>query len=419
MFKKSILILSLIIVGYSQSDAQNMQVVYQLTQSCYVSTEGNIFINPGGHYTTAASEQVYLRDSLYGSIYDTVSSSFKNNKRIAYAYDSGGLLTESTGKTVDKSGLSWSNSQQISFKYTGFQLFEETYKNWDKTLNDWVNFLNYKYSYESDNSLLSIFYQSWDATNSNWEYSTKDLISYDLNNKTNSVASQKWNKNLNIWENYLRINLTYSEGYVSEKTYQVWDKSASAWEDYQKESFTYTDHNKSEVVMQVKSLTTGWENYSRTVFTYQNSILNNATEYVWNGAWAENKKYNYSYNTNNLVINVVTQQWATHLSLYRNLSQDEMYYSQHEVIGIDETPLPALVVSNPLSKNSAFTLAGLKENTKYRMKIISLNGSTVMDMPVTAGQEVKLSGQLQNGIYLLTITAPGMKSLSQKLLITD
>jgi hypothetical protein len=235
MKNKILLALTIIILAFNQFKAQNIQSAHQLTQNCYVTTEGKVVVDAGGHYTTNISEQVYLRDSLHGSTYDTTANTFKNNKKFYYSYDDGGLLTESNAETIDKSGLSWTNSQKISFGYTGFQLHEETTKSWNKAISDWINFLQNKYSYESDNSLSSIFYLNWDSTNIKWDYSTKDLLLYDQSNNVISIANQKWNNNLSSWENYLRINLTYSGGYITNKYYQVWNKSSQLWEDYQRE----------------------------------------------------------------------------------------------------------------------------------------------------------------------------------------
>jgi hypothetical protein len=419
MYKKLIFLFSIAALAYCHSTAQNTQTGQVLTQSCYVNTQGKVIVDAGGHYTINASEQVFLRDSLHGSSFDTATSAFKNNKSLYYTYDAGGLLTESLAKNVDKSGVTWTNSQQVSFGYTGFQLHEETTKSWDKTLGDWVNFLQNKYSYESDNSLLSIFYLNWDATNVKWEYSTKDLITYDPSFNVTSIANQKWNQNLTSWENYLRINFTYSGGYITGKIYQVWNKSNQQWDDYQKESITYSSNKKSEVVVQVYSIISGWENYSRSVYVYENSNLSTITEYLWNGSWIDNKKYQYTYNSNNLITNIITQQWAAHLSVYRNLSQDESYYTQREVFGISENAVNSVLVINPLSKKSNFQFAGLKENVKYQMKLISLTGSLVMQMPVISGQIIQLGSQLQTGIYMLSISSPGSKTLNQKILITE
>ena len=419
MFKKLILILSVVTIVYSQSTGQNTQTAYQLTQSCYITTGGDVIVNASGHYTTAVSEQVALRDSMHGSNYDTVGNVFNNNKRIVYTYDAGGLLTESAGKTVDKSGLTWTNSQQIKYKYTGFQLLEETYKNWDKTLSDWSNFTQNKYSYETGNSLSSIFYLPWDSDSLKFEYSTKDLVAYDGNKKAISVSNQKYNKNLGSWDNYLRVNFAYSGGYISEKVFQVWNKSTQLWEDYQKEIFSYSNNQKSEVVMQVKSASTSWENYSRNVFVYTNSTLDNIIESLWYGSWTNNRRYVYTFNANNLETNAIVQQWVAHLGSFRNQTQDESYYSQHQVFGIQEMSANTFLVANPLSKQSTFLISALKENTKYQLQLVSLNGSVVLNIPVVAGQEIRLNSQLQNGLYMLSVTSPGTSTLHQKIVLAD
>jgi hypothetical protein len=375
--------------------------------------------NPGGHITTSESENVFLLDSLHGNIYDTISAAFKNNKKVFYTYDAGGLLMESTSLSLDKSGTVWGNSQNIGYKYTGSYVFEETFRGWDKTLLDWYNISKNKYSYETDNTLSSIFYLPWAGDSLEWEYSTKDLLTYNPNATVSSSANQKWNKNLGTWENYQLIEFSYSGGFVSEKLYKVWNKSSQLWEDYQKESFTYSNSKISEVVTQTKTVATNWENYSRKVYVYSNDLPDNSTEYYWFGSWKENRKTSYAYNSNSLITSVTIAQWADHLNSFRNVSMDEMYWSQHLVYGIGETPANTFIVNSPLSKHSAFTLDGLQPNKKYHMQLVSLNGITVMNVPVVAGQSIVLGNQVSNGIYLMVLTSYGSKTVSQKVLIAD
>jgi hypothetical protein len=171
--------------------------------------------------------------------------------------------------------------------------------------------------------------------------------------------------------------------------------------------------------MQVKSPTTNWENYSRFVYTYNGSILNDITEYLWFGSWTGNKKLIYTFNSNGHEALVVTQQWAAHLGNFRNALQDESYYTQREVFGIDEAVANTFIVRNPLSKSIPFQLNGLKEYGDYQMSLISLNGSVVMNIPVTAEQTIELNSRIPNGVYMLSITTSAGKRLNQKILITD
>lgn len=419
MNNKLILALAVLTLIIGQTVAQNTQSAHQFTQSCYVATNGKIIVNAGGHYTTSISEQVFLRDSLHGSMYDTVSNSFKTNKKSNFSYDAGGLLVASESSTLDKNGVSWTNSIQAAYKYTGFQLNEESFKSWDKTLASWINYTRYLYSYETDNTLTSIFNQPWDADSLVWKYSTKDLITYDQNMNVTSVANQKWNKNLNSWDNYQQVVFTYSGGYISEKNYRIWNKTTQAWDEYQKESISYSNSKKAEIITQVKPATSGWINYSRQVFVYGNEGLSDITEYLWSGSWTENRKYLYSYNSNNMESAVVTQLWAAHLNSFRNQSREESFYTQRVVFGTSEILSGSFYVNNPVSKQVGFTIGGLVENKSYQVRLVSLNGSLVLNKLIRAGDAITLNSQLPVGIYMLGIQASGTKTSIIKVLITE
>jgi hypothetical protein len=53
------------------------------------------------------------------------------------------------------------------------------------------------------------------------------------------------------------------------------------------------------------------------------------------------------------------------------------------------------------------------------LSLISLNGSVVMNIPVTAEQTIELNSRIPNGVYMLSITTSAGKRLNQKILITD
>jgi hypothetical protein len=89
------------------------------------------------------------------------------------------------------------------------------------------------------------------------------------------------------------------------------------------------------------------------------------------------------------------------------------------VFGIDEAVANTFIVRNPLSKSIPFQLNGLKEHSDYQMSLISLNGSVVMNIPVTAEQTIELNSRIPNGVYMLSITTSAGKRLNQKILITD
>jgi hypothetical protein len=60
MLKNLILIFSVIAIMYSPLVAQNSPNAHQLTQSSFVAIDGKVIVSPGGKYTTAETEQVFL-----------------------------------------------------------------------------------------------------------------------------------------------------------------------------------------------------------------------------------------------------------------------------------------------------------------------------------------------------------------------
>ena len=153
MIKKLLTVVLIAMFCFGQSIAQQSQLVYSLSTSCYVNTQGKIIFNSGSQPITDSTAQIYLRDSLHTSAYDTINLSYKNIKNVYFTYDAGGMLLTSTTKAIDKSGTHWNNSQQIGYNYEKAQLLEETYKSWSNTVSDWVNVSKTKYQIGGDLNL--------------------------------------------------------------------------------------------------------------------------------------------------------------------------------------------------------------------------------------------------------------------------
>lgn len=410
-----ILILSWLLASFAI--AQSIYPVHQLTQSSIVTNEGKIVVNSGGQITNAVSQMVFLRDSLYISVYDTVSASYKLSKKEFFTYDNGGLLLNKTEEVLGKNGVSWNKSQKVNYLYSGFQLFDETFMIWNKDLSVYENSTKNLYSFDLEGQLKNIFYQPWDAANSNWDYLTADVMEYGPNGKLTGIATQKWNKNLNRWDNYLRINFNYTSGTITEKIYQTWNTGTLVWDDYQKETFVVTG-NTIDNTIYYTSGSGNWDNYLRKVIELENSYPKIITEYAWINAWKGTKKTLYAYNANNQIDELSIQNWATLLNSFRNNMLEKSYYSQREIFGINEKPQQEILIASPISSSQDFSIQGLDLNQQYLVECIALNGKVVFKSDYKAGQKIVFGSRVKAGVYLLHITAGKSFNKIQKIVVT-
>ena len=104
MIKKLLTVVLIAMFCFGQSIAQQSQLVYSLSTSCYVNTQGKIIFNSGSQPITDSTAQIYLRDSLHTSAYDTINLSYKNIKNVYFTYDAGGMLLTSTTNVWDSLG---------------------------------------------------------------------------------------------------------------------------------------------------------------------------------------------------------------------------------------------------------------------------------------------------------------------------
>lgn len=402
---------------FSNSFAQSKLEIHQLTSSCIVDQQGKVIINSGGQTTNLVSQNVFLRDSVHYSDFDTVTSAYKLNKREFFTYDNGGLLMQKEQEVIGKNGVTWGKSQRNNYLYTGFQLFDETSLTWNRDSSAFINSFKDLYTYNSDNSLKSILFQPWDADNKEWEYLTSDNIIYLPNGSVDLIVRQKWNNNLNRWDNSLRFKLSYSGVNVSEKVFQSWNTSTLEWDNVQKDVYAYSGNSIEVITYYITG--TEWTNYLRKVVEIENEKVKSITEYEWYGSWKQSNKNTFVYNSNNLIDELTKQKWAVHLGVFRNNQLEKSFYSQREIFDVNNASVVEVLIANPISRNQEFAISGLAVDKIYQIELIDMNGKVVFATNYQSGQQIKFGSKVARGFYVLHLTSGTSFNKLQKLIVTQ
>lgn len=402
---------------FCSSFAQSKLEIHQLTSSCIVDQQGKVIINTGGQTTNLVSQNIFLRDSIHYSDFDTISSVYKLNKREFFSYDNGGLLMQKEQEVIGKNGVTWGKSQRNNYLYTGSQLFDETSLSWNRDSSAFINSFKNLYTYNVDNSLKSVLFQPWDADNKEWDYSTSDNIVYLPNGSVDLIVRQKWNKNLNRWDNSLRSKLSYSGVNVSEKVFQSWNTNTLEWDNVQKDVFTYSGNSIEVITYSITG--TEWTNYLRKVVEIENEKVKSITEYEWYGSWKQSNKNTYVYNSNNLIEELTKQKWASNLGAFRNNQFEKSFYSQREIFDVHNASVIEVLIANPVSRNQEFAISGLSVDKTYQIELIDMNGKVVFATNYQPGQQIKFGSKVTQGFYVLHLTSGTNFNKLQKLIVTQ
>lgn len=356
-------------------------------------------------------------DSAHSSRYDTTNLNFKLVQRSFFTYDSGGMLIQKRVISTDKNG-NWKNYSNDTLIYIGSQLRVVISKQWDNQNSVWKNFLKNDYLYDNQNVLTSILLSNWNNSTLSWETSEKLSFEYTSSGLLQQELIQAWNNSLSIWTNNSRTVYSYSGTRLENSRQELWDDISLAWKNYKRNSYNYSNNQNTEILTEsFNTSLSAWENDSRVSFTYTTAgKTESETQQTWDGSqWVNANKLIHTYNNDDRT-RTLNRKWQAHLNDWRDFSQDDSFFSMHEVFGIGESDGFSVRIQNPVRKGSSIRVYGLPLNRQYTVQLFSLSGTLVHQQEMYSDDLVLIPSQLSTGIYLLNIA--GMKQ-GIRLLVTD
>ncbi|HSL87797.1 MAG TPA: T9SS type A sorting domain-containing protein [Ignavibacteriaceae bacterium] len=193
--------------------------------------------------------------------------------------------------------------------------------------NTWRNFDRWYYKF-TGSVLDSSVYQSWSAM---WENKEKYIYDYDSTGNLNTRVFQNWNNN---WENDARLKYKYfPDDNLESDTLQIWE-STNQWS-----SRFYTDYRYSINNLLVEELTrkwngVNWDVASKTIYTYDqygNRIERISQQFI-NGDWVNTTRDSTIYE-NNLIKEFINQVWENEwIFLFKSVYSYNIYYEITEIL---------------------------------------------------------------------------------------
>lgn len=145
----------------------------------------------------------------------------------------------------------------------------------------------------------------WDTDH--WEPESRSTYLY-TGGKKNTVLVEVWDGF--DWVNSINFIYSYNgSGYLSVYRYQTWQ--GDAWVDWMRYTNTYTGALVTETLAE-QWTGSAWINVSKTIDTYDGSSrLETSTSQSWTGsAWVNSAKHTYTYDGSNDLTLVLSQNWG-------------------------------------------------------------------------------------------------------------
>lgn len=306
--------------------------------------------------------------------------------------------------STDKNG-NWRNYSNDTLLYIGSQLRVVISKQWDSQNNIWKNSIKNDYYYDTLNILTSIILSSWNTTSLSWETSEKQSFEYTPTGLLQQELHQSWNSSLSIWNNSSRTVFSYSGSRLDNSRQELWDDVNLAWRNYLRSKYTYTNNQNTEILSEkFNTSLSSWENANKIIFTFTTAgKVETETLQTWDGSnWLNSTALIHTY-TNDDRVKTVTRQWQAHLNNWRDFSQDETFFSLHEIFGRPETEELPIRIQNPVRKGSEVRLTGLPLNQLYQVQLFSIPGNLVLQQKLYDNGLIHIPSHLSTGVYLLKI----------------
>jgi len=158
----------------------------------------------------------------------------------------------------------------------------------------------------SSTSFDTTYTKEWDSRSEAWIYFDRIISEYDNDLLTSELVQVFENEN---WENYNLITYSYNNGKVIEEIENFWDIRNEEWVRSYRKLFSYSDGKLMQVLHQYV-FNDVYVNSQREVMRYsEDGLLQEKVVEKFEEAWTNFLKYQYYYNTNDLIFEENLTYW--------------------------------------------------------------------------------------------------------------
>lgn len=158
----------------------------------------------------------------------------------------------------------------------------------------------------------------------------REINTYDQNNNKTQRLVQNYNLGDETYSNAWMENFYFNaSGQLIEEANFNWNSSTNAWEGNSKSNFVYNQSAPHIIETEYDWNNSDWVPYQKYESTL-NSIgytIERIRKTEWNGAWYNNTRFLYEFNSNNQLSQSTTQQWNQNNLTWINYTKSSYTYS--------------------------------------------------------------------------------------------
>jgi hypothetical protein len=326
-------------------------------------------------YTTAGEPDVTLTE-----IWNDATTAYENSRKDLYSYNTEDQLAQLTNQQWNSVTTTWDNFMRQTYTYGLFGLpsfrLQEIY---DMAASSWINDYGTNYTYDANNHVTEEFEMKWNTGTSLWDFYTKNTYTYYPGQSMDESSAFTWNPMLGAW--MITSYYKYLEtGSYASYYYKTIDMSTYAYSsgyryDY---SFNTEDHVSLIEGFNLNILTNGWDARSQDL---------------------------YSYDANQHLSEIISTAWNASTLVWDNSFKQEYFGSENHIgIAPPESLKGICLFQNPMKAGATIDCPGLEQGKSYTLSLYSSSGQMVSQSRITNGEKLVISGNLNTGMYMVSLT---------------
>ncbi len=329
-----------------------------------------------------------------------------SNRRKISTYNSDGKKTNETTFRFDFTTNMWTPKSRVLYTYAPDYLsYDVIGQNWDQDSNIWVDDTKKSYTLSESQLIIEKIEAGADA-NGGWVNFYRRTYEYNENDDRISYLVEV-NTGQDEWTNHLLTTYTYDANANKTQTLIQEFNEQGAWVNKKLRTYEYDAYNNTISSLYQNADSSDWVNDKKYTYTYnENNQTLSRLQQRWDedsNDWNNYTLYDYSYDEFYNATAIVSLLWDNDTNDWRNLSKRIYYWSQFEILNIDNVLSQKTIIS-PNPTTGLISIKGIDNIEKSTATLFSVSGQYQMSQPLTENT-IDISA-LPNGVYFLQLKTP-------------
>lgn len=312
------------------------EYIYMSSQSKYILNDSvdYTYVGKNGYDSTKQfAEQNWNYSERWYKDFDLSNNIYYQNKNISNYDTFGNIVVVSSyyldssqqSSTLDSVGLTVDTLQNKLLKSRHY---------YDYANNQWNLYNKSEYYWNTNNTIDSFYVYLWDKTNQVWLHNEGRNYTYQ-NNDLKAEYYLQYNTGISDYDTVYIHDRTYSAGLLTEVVIAYKALGTTLWENDTKYTLAYTGNSLVDTTKRYtwNNINSAWELDIAEIRKYKNSLLDTLLRRVVTGGVLQNdKQYQFTYNSDDLLIRMVSKKWSTSSNQFNDWYINNYYYEKYSLV---------------------------------------------------------------------------------------